>query len=344
MSTRGKSAMPKTFSVMSGRPLLDIASYARRGLGRRDHLSPAEISHIARTVRRAPEVVVKVLSTNSSSVSAVARHFDYIGRKGELAMETDDGDLPNEKGVGRELVNDWDLDLDEHRRRPELSPALGRTPPKLVHKLMFSMPPRTPPQKVLNAVRNFAREEFWGSHRYALVLHTDEPHPHVHMVVKAVSERGERLHINKATLRAWRQEFARHLRALGVEANATERSVRGQGRAAKRDGIFRASRRGSSTHVQARVEAVARELASGAMKVETGGSKLVQTHREVVQGWRAVGDLLFRSGEIELASEVQRFGTEMSPPQTEKQRLASELLRQLRPRGAKEQDVTPRQR
>jgi len=36
------------------RPLLDIGSYARRGPGRRDHLSPGEIELIARTVHRAP--------------------------------------------------------------------------------------------------------------------------------------------------------------------------------------------------------------------------------------------------------------------------------------------------
>ena len=37
-----------------------------------------------------------------------------------------------------------------------------------------------------------------SKHRYAMVLHTDEPHPHVHMVVKAVSEEGVRLNIQKA--------------------------------------------------------------------------------------------------------------------------------------------------
>jgi hypothetical protein len=68
---------------------------------------------------------------------------------------------------------------------------------------MFSMPPGTPPDKVLGAVRNLAREEFWGQHRYALALHTDEAHPHVHLVLKAVSEQGVRLNIKKATLRHW---------------------------------------------------------------------------------------------------------------------------------------------
>ena len=42
-------------------PLFDLLSYARRGPGRRDHLSPGEIRHVARTVRRTPEVMVKVL-------------------------------------------------------------------------------------------------------------------------------------------------------------------------------------------------------------------------------------------------------------------------------------------
>jgi hypothetical protein len=58
-----------------------------------------------------------------------------------------------------------------------------------------------------------------------MVLHTDEPHPHVHMVVKAMSEQGGRLNIRKATLREWRRGFARHLRTPGIAANATERGV-----------------------------------------------------------------------------------------------------------------------
>jgi hypothetical protein len=80
-----------------------------------------------------------------------------------------------------------------------------------------------------------------------MVLHTDEPHPHVHMVVKAVSEQGARLNIRKATLREWRKEFARQLRAHGVEANATERAVRGSRLPAKLDGIYRAEQRVSPT-------------------------------------------------------------------------------------------------
>ncbi|MDB6104572.1 MAG: relaxase/mobilization nuclease protein [Gammaproteobacteria bacterium] len=63
--------------------------------------------------------------------------------------------------------------------------AAGRKAPKLVHNLVFSMPKGTPPDKLYQAVRRFASEKFALQHRYAMALHTDQGHPHVHMVVKA---------------------------------------------------------------------------------------------------------------------------------------------------------------
>jgi len=174
-----------------GVPLLDIASYARRGPGHRDRLSPAEVEQIARTVQRMPEVMVKVLSRGGQDLGAVSRHLNYLRLRddGELKLETDDGQRLSGEVVSQDLLKDWDLDLEEHRRQSDLNARRSRSP-KLVHKVLFSMPARTPPGKVLTAVKNFAREEFGLKHRYALVLHTDEPHPHVHMIVKAVSEQG----------------------------------------------------------------------------------------------------------------------------------------------------------
>src|SRR5882672_3024855 len=188
-------------------PMFDLLSYARRGPGRRDSLSPAEIRQVARTVGRTPEVMVKILSRGANDLTAVRKHLDYIGRKGKVDLETDDG----EKREIDDLLDDWDLDLDEDRPQSDLSATDGRQRPRLVHKVLFSMPVGTPPAKVLTAVQNFCREEFALKHRYAMALHTDEPHPHVHVVIKAISEQGRRLHIRKATLRDWRAGFARHL-------------------------------------------------------------------------------------------------------------------------------------
>ncbi|SRR6266480_3983019 len=153
-------------------PLLDIATYARRGLGRRDRLAPAEVEQIARTVRRVPEVMVKVLSRGGQDLGAIRRHLDYLRLRddGELDIETDDGQRVAGEGAAKELLKDWDLDLEEHRRRSALDARSGGSG-KLAHKLMFSMPAGTPPDKVLGAVKNFAREEFGLKYRYAMVLH-----------------------------------------------------------------------------------------------------------------------------------------------------------------------------
>jgi hypothetical protein len=322
--------MPRRLIDVTGaKPLLDIASYARRGPGRRDRLSQDEVELIARTVGRTPEVMVKVLSRGGQDLKAVGRHVAYLDRGGDLDIETDDGQRLSGKGVEKELLEDWDLDLEE-RRSGGREYWSRRSPPKLVHKLMFSMPAGTPPDKVLAAVKNFAREEFGLKHRYAMVLHTDEPHPHVHVVVKAMSEQGVRLHIRKATLRNWRREFARHLRTLGVAANATERGVRGESRSPKLDGIYRAEQRGESRHARVRAEAVVAELSKGNLRVEAGKANLLETRREVNRGWWAVSDILVAEGRSELAAEVTRFSAQMPPPRTDRESIAQALRRHTR--------------
>lgn len=323
--------MPKrTFRIPAeGIPLLDIVSLGRRdphGAGER--LTAEQVEQIRRTVKRAPEVMVKVLGRNSNDLKAAARHFDYIGRKGELELETDDGERLQGR-VGQSLIEDWDLDIDEARRQGDLKATVGRKLPKLVHKVVFSMPAGTPPEKVLVGVRNFAREEFGLQHRYAFVLHTDEPHPHVHLVLKAVSERGVRLNIKKATLRHWRSEFARNLRLQGISANATERAVRAEARINKIDGAFRAEQRGTSTRMRDRTELTAFELASGNLRPEPGKQVLLRTRKEVERGWRALAEVLNGDGQRQLAADISRFIGEMPVPRTEKEQIALGLFHRV---------------
>ena len=304
-------------------PLLDVASYGRRGPGHRS-LSKAEIAHVSRTVRRVPEVMIKV-SGGARTIRGVAQHLDYIGREGREDVQTDDGERLRGRGFEKALLDDWDLDLEAHRRHTERAIAAGRKPPKLVHNVVFSMPKGTPPEKVLRAVEVFAREKFALKHRYAMALHIDQGHPHVHMVIKAVSEQGQRLYIRPHTLRDWRRDFAQHLRDLGVGANATERAVRGETRTTKRDGIHRAMLRGDSTHMRARAEAVAGELAAGGLKPDPGKRVLLETREAVLDGWRGLADILERDGNPQLASTVRRFAQSMAPPLTEKERMARQI-------------------
>jgi len=56
----------------------------------------------------------------------------------------------------------------------------GLGPSKLVHNIVLSMRPNRA-EKLLSAAKAFAREEFALKSPYAMVLHTDQDHPHVHL-------------------------------------------------------------------------------------------------------------------------------------------------------------------
>jgi deoxyribose-phosphate aldolase len=57
-------------------PLLDLISYGRGGR----ELTPAQLAYVARTVRRVPEVVVKV-SGGARTLAGVERHMKYIEKR-----------------------------------------------------------------------------------------------------------------------------------------------------------------------------------------------------------------------------------------------------------------------
>jgi MobA/VirD2-like, nuclease domain len=318
----------RTVDLGLDRPLLDVVSYGRAGPR---SLSRSQREYVERTVRRTPEVVVKV-SGGARTLAGVEQSIRYVGRGGKLGLESDTGDRLGMKGFESDLVRDWNLDLEARARYTQRSIRVPRKPPKLVHNLIFSMPPGTSPQLLLKAVRKLARTEFGSDHRHALVLHTDEPHPHVHVIVKAMSEQGERLNIRKATLRQWRQEFAANLRELGVAANATERAVRGQGRTSMPDGIYRAAQRGESSYV--------RDWNRRADTAASSKETLVRTREHVVDGWRAVSARLRADGYPNLSNHVDRFLAQMPHVRTDFEMVSDQVRSSERQRDARGNERT----
>jgi len=195
---------------------------------------------------------------------------------------------------------------------------------------VLSMPSPTPPDKVLAAARVFAREKFGVKHRYAMALHTHQQHPHVHLVVKAEGIEGRRLHIDKAMLREWREDFARMMRDQGIAANATPRAVRGQGKKGMPPAAYQTRRHGRSHALRARVESIARELQSTGAVRDPAHNKLAEIRKAIVAGWKAVADALDGQGEIALAGEVRSFATRLPPVLTDRERLAVEFIRHVK--------------
>jgi hypothetical protein len=82
-----------------------------------------------------------------------------------------------------------------------------------------------------------------------------------------------------------------------------------------------------------RVEGVARELFAGGWRIDPGNATLLKTRKEIDRGWRAVGEILDRQGESELADGVRRFNSTMGPPLTDREQMAAIMIE--RARGAR---------
>ena len=91
-------------------PFLDLASPGRSGPPETMRFNPAQIEQIKRTVRRTPEVMVKVTG-GGKNAGSVAAHFAYISRKGRLEIETDEGERIAGMDAQRTFLAAWHLEL-----------------------------------------------------------------------------------------------------------------------------------------------------------------------------------------------------------------------------------------
>ncbi len=178
--------------------------------------------------RKAPQVMVKV-SGRSSGAAHVKKHFTYIGRHGQVELETSDGEKLTEGKDLELLAEDWDV-ANLERNRPKHT-ALT---------MVLSMPEGTDPNALHDAARAFAHGQFYGKHDYIMGLHTDTPRPHVHLTVRIQGLDGRRFHPGPAELQEMREAFALELRARGIDADAAPRIARGQTRENDRTPVYRA--------------------------------------------------------------------------------------------------------
>jgi len=187
---------------------------------------------LSRIVRRAPEVIVKVTSSAKTGQRMWA-HLTYITRNGKETAENEAGDSIVGLRELKDLYEEWDVYAIGNGRR---------NTSKSMH-VVLSMPENTPSEAVRVAARRFAAEEFGPNHQYVFALHTDTPRPHVHLVVKVQGYNGKAVSRTKADLQRWRGLFARRLRELGVEAEATPRRLRGLVRRPTSDRMYWIQRR-----------------------------------------------------------------------------------------------------
>jgi hypothetical protein len=317
------------------------------GGGWRDTRDWATIKEqLRRTVRRAPEVVINVKGSRRGSggdqaaIDGVLRYMMYISRNGLLLTVNERGDQVEGRDAVRETHASWDLDMQRMRgtKDESLHPSFN---------IIFSMPAKTDPAKLLGAVQAFACERFEG-HQYVMALHTHDTdpadyapeHPHVHLILRAEDMDGKRIHIRKSDLRTWREEFASQLRARGIEANATSRAERGRSYKSMSNAEWHiqrrydeALRRGRNPEPprakKARFEEAANELQQGISESKPWEIAMAARRRDVLRELVRYAARLREEGDNDLADQVDRFVQDLPPVDSERRQIQRALVKQV---------------
>ena len=287
------------------------------------HSSIGSKDTITRTVRRTPEVMIKI-SSSAKNMRKVRENLDYISRKGMVEVEDERGHTFIGLDVKEDALYSW------RKKIPEAGARRRET-----FNVIFSMPAGTPREEVSEAVRQFAADKY-KNHQYLFATHTDEDHPHVHVIVKSAPiNGGKRLNPRKADLQKWRELFADKLRTQGIEANATPRYSRGVTRKAKKQAVLHIDKRSRehddvepSRVTQAQEQAAIDEVGGRASAVPSPFMDKLRSRRQSVlkeYGEAARGWLKGNQQDRILAVEVTKFAQKMPPVETQHSKLVSEL-------------------
>lgn len=266
--------------------------------------APVNKARLTSTIRKAPEVMVKI-SGGGKDMGSIKAHLDYISRNGEIELEDEQG----RTNLGMEDVRD----LRDEWKGAGIPYENGKR--KEAFNIVLSMPPGTDRAAVKNAAREFAKATFDG-HQYAFAAHDDEKHPHVHLTVKAASKEGIRLNPRKADLQHWRETFAEKLHDFGIEANATPRQARGIVLKQEKQAIvhiqkdFLAGKRDKpAIVVTARIESALAEVA-GKNRHQIGNHEIhVATRQKSHAAFKGIADALLKGDQQDrqLALQLVNF-------------------------------------
>lgn len=297
-------------------------------------LTASAKARLHRIVHRAPEVMVKVTGRSRGGGGHLKAHLDYITRNGKIPAHAQDGRIIVGRAALRALNDDWLLaNAAESRGRSAANAAQSVS-------LILSMPPGTSPDRLEQAALAWARETFGTRYDWIMARHDDTDHPHVHVSVRAVGPDGRRLAPGPQELQQWRERFARELRKLGIEAEATPRQARGKVRKTSSTAILKALERG----VQPKVLMLVREQAEREAQAPTETkphtwSRAIQLRQENIRRAYLVRADALEIGtpdERQLATDIRLFVADMPVPLTHRQALLVELRRTLAQHSGKE--------
>ncbi|MBY6142099.1 relaxase/mobilization nuclease domain-containing protein [Leisingera daeponensis] len=302
-------------------------------------ISAADKARLARVVKGTPEVMVKVTKpaksdkhgnpikvTRGTEARRVAEHINYISRNGKLEVETSDVGVLKGRQATAELYRDW---IEKHDDARAAGMASDRT--RITTSILFSMPGNTNASGVKDAVRALAEQEFGGRHDYAMALHTDTPHPHVHLTVRTVGHDGVKLNLRKADLQHLRDTFAEKLRQRGIEAESTPRHARGKTRRGESTPVYKIRQRGGELYIDAKKRNEVRrdlERNNGVLPTHAWDAAIADHRNRVMRTYTGAARILSQSddpADRDLAKETGRFTARLTEVVTQRAEIARAL-------------------
>lgn len=171
--------------------------------------------------RKNTEVVVKITS-GSKNLQALSRHIDYISRKGNVELITNDFD----KYIGEDEILEVKR-IFKNEGAPIPLYKEGAKEKKHTINMVFSMKEHstTPKEKLQQSVITTLKR-MYPNNFFVVAYHNDTDNPHCHVCLKVADKNGKRINPKKADLANLRAEFAKALNELGVEAKATNKKQR----------------------------------------------------------------------------------------------------------------------
>jgi type IV secretory pathway VirD2 relaxase len=280
-----------------------------------------------RVLAKKPEVMVKITGFSKGS-GGVKSSLEYITRNGKVELEDSNGNKYSGKESVKEFFNEWN-DFDREKRNKNQRDAM---------KMVLSMPEGTDPEALKKAARDFVKKEFSANHEYAFALHTDDKHPHVHVIVKTLGFDQKRLNPRKADIQQWRENFAEKLNENGIDAEATPRVVRGKVKKSEAQVLRHIEQEEAkrkprvSTVRESQKKAVIDELKAEKNGIDTkpkAWDKPIRNEQyEVKKAWRELADELDKQSSTDdrnLAKRIRVFVDAMPKVETKHEQLKNDI-------------------
>jgi len=276
-----------------------------------------------RAASGAAQAVVKVIGYRKGR-SEAGRTVRYVAKRERIDLETHRGERLTREDELKALLDDWSTTFS--------SRADGRD----VLHLVLSFPEDVTPETA-RAIARDALGVVAGGRDWAMAVHDDTGHAHVHALVRMRGPDGRQLRTTRETMRTWREVTARAARERGIALEASPRWARGRGERGER-GWERGMRERGAIPRRHR-EAAADALSGIETRFETliGATNARERAALAALSWELIAAGRNANGEerarlLRLADAAARHGEALPEARTRRQALAA-IAEELRADG-----------